>query len=57
MEMVKAFQSGPDNGYHTWGKQTGIPPRIAFGGLKIACKRLSKFIGNQGCNTAVIQPN
>jgi hypothetical protein len=22
---------------HTWGKQIGIPPRIAFGGLNIAC--------------------
>lgn len=24
---------------HTWGKHIGIPPRIAFGGLKIACKK------------------
>lgn len=22
----------------TWGKDIGIPPRIGFGGLKLACK-------------------
>lgn len=29
---------------HTWGKHIGIPPRIGFGGLKIACTATTNFI-------------
>ena len=29
---------------HTWGKQIVIPPRIALGGLKVACRKHTLLI-------------
>lgn len=40
MTLVILFQQKEkklhEMGLQTWGKHIGIPPRIAFGGLKIA---------------------
>lgn len=43
MNATELSKKGKCEEEHTWGKHIGIPPRIAFGGLNVACTRLKTY--------------